>query len=56
MLHTGAAGETVRELEKIFDSHKHILKLYTNLKIPKHVLKEMTRELEEFYRKNHSAT
>ncbi len=41
-------------MEKIFNSHKHILKAYTDLRIPKHILKEMARELEEFYNKNHA--
>jgi len=54
MIQSGIAGGTIKELERIFNSHKHILESYTNLKIPKHVLKQMARELEEFYNKNQS--
>lgn len=54
MLYSNVSRETVREMEKIFNSHKHILKAYTDLRIPKHILKEMARELEEFYNKNHA--
>ncbi|MBX3238576.1 MAG: hypothetical protein KIT80_07330 [Chitinophagaceae bacterium] len=51
MTHYADTCSDVGELKEIFLHHTRILKSYSDLKIPKHVLKEMAKELEDFYEK-----
>ncbi|MBX2922911.1 MAG: hypothetical protein KF746_12005 [Chitinophagaceae bacterium] len=49
MLNQEKTGSDINSLEDIFNSHKVIFKTYTDVHVPKHLLKDMMKDLQDYY-------
>ena len=43
------SSNDVNSLKEIFNSHKVIFKTYTDVRVPKQILKDMMKDLQEYY-------
>ncbi|MGN6491705.1 MAG: hypothetical protein ACTHLE_06885 [Agriterribacter sp.] len=45
----GKQNNDITALKEMFNAHKLIFNSYTNVRVPKQLLKDMMRDLQEYY-------
>lgn len=43
------SSQNINSLKEMFNSHKVIFKTYTDVRVPKQILKDMMKDLQEYY-------